>query len=106
MNLKRTATIVVVGGALLAWLAGAATSNRETEPAPILRVPPIDSRGAELASEIARLHERLRPTVPPSTPGRNVFLFRAAPPRAVPPPMPPPAAAVIEAPAPVAQPPL
>ena len=28
MNPKRTATIVVVGGALLAWLAGAATSNR------------------------------------------------------------------------------
>src|SRR6266850_2264159 len=39
MNLKRTATIAVVGGALAAWLAGAATSNRSIA-APIAPVAP------------------------------------------------------------------
>ena len=65
MNMKRTATIVVVGGALLAWLAGAATSNREPPPPVFERVAPIEMRGAELASEVARLHERLRPVASP-----------------------------------------
>ena len=46
MNLKRTATIAVVGGALAAWLAGATTSNRAPAP-PIVRAPaPLDARGA------------------------------------------------------------
>ncbi|MBI3491355.1 MAG: hypothetical protein HY047_06180 [Acidobacteria bacterium] len=76
MSLKRTATIVVVGGALAAWLANAATSNREIAPAPIARTAPIEVRGAELASEIARLHERLRPNASPRQPGRNLFSFR------------------------------
>ncbi len=62
MNLKRTATIVVGGAAVGAWLAGAATSNRAIgPPLSIAPTPAIDMRGAELASEIARLHERLRP---------------------------------------------
>jgi len=78
MNLKRTATIGVVGGALAAWLASAATSNRPLPPPTITRTPPIDLRGAELADEIARLHERLRPTTTPNQPGRNLFSFRAA----------------------------
>src|SRR6266481_2172087 len=81
MNLKRTATIVAIGGALLAWLAGAATSNREIAPAPISRSAPIEARGAELAVEVARLHERLRPTATPRQPGRNLFVFHAAPAR-------------------------
>jgi hypothetical protein len=104
MNLKRTATIVVVGGALLAWLAGAATSNREAGLAPIVQTAPIDVHSAELASEIARLHERLRPSASPRQPERNLFAFRAAPVRAMPPPPPPaPKAALTEA-APLAQP--
>jgi uncharacterized small protein (DUF1192 family) len=78
MNLKRAATIVVVGGALLAWLAGAATSNRTIEPAPLFTVPAIDTRGAALEKEIARLHERLRPSATPNQTGRNLFTFRAA----------------------------
>jgi len=78
MNLKRTATIGVVGGALAAWLASAATSNRPLPPPSITRTPPIDLRGAELADEIARLRERLRPTTTPNQPGRNLFTFRAA----------------------------
>jgi hypothetical protein len=78
MNLKRAATIVVVGGALLAWLAGAATSNRAIAPAPLLTVPAIDMRGAALEKEIARLHERLRPSATPNQTGRNLFTFRSA----------------------------
>lgn len=76
MSFKRTATIVAVGGALATWLANAATSNREIAPAPIARTAPIEMRGAELASEIARLHDRLRPDASPRQPGRNLFSFR------------------------------
>src|SRR5262245_14627227 len=77
MNLKRTATIGVVGGALAAWLASAATSNRPVPRPVVIPTPPIDLRGAELADEIARLRERLRPTTTPSQPARNLFTFRA-----------------------------
>jgi uncharacterized small protein (DUF1192 family) len=87
MNLKRAATIVVVGGALLAWLAGAATSNRAIEPAPLMSVPAIDTRGAALEKEIARLHERLRPSATPNQTGRNLFSFRPARVREMPPPV-------------------
>ena len=98
MNAKQTATIVVVGGALLAWLAGAATSNRAIEPAPVLTLPAIDSNGAALEKEIARLHERLRPTSTPSQSNRNLFSFRSAPVRAAQAPSVPPAPALVEAP--------
>ena len=107
MNLKRTAIIAAGGCALAAWLAGAATSNREIAPPPIAKTEAIEMRGAELASEIARLHERLRPTVMPHQPGRNLFTFHAAMPRATPPPAPiiaPPAALTEAAPAQPAQP--
>jgi hypothetical protein len=98
MNLKRTATIGVVGAALAAWLASAATSKRAIPPPLVIRPPAIDSRGAELADEIARLHERLRPTTTPSQPGRNLFTFRAARAQAPAPAAPPPAAAIVDAP--------
>jgi hypothetical protein len=78
MHVKRTATIVLVGGALAAWFAGAATSNRAL-PAPVIPRPAaIDVRGAALATEITRLHERLRPSATPRAPSRNLFTFRAA----------------------------
>src|SRR6059036_1206454 len=86
MNPKRTATIVVVGGALLAWLAGAATSNRTIEPAPVVSVPAIDTSGLALEQEIARLHERLRPTATPTQSNRNLFSFRAGRARVAPAP--------------------
>jgi len=82
MNLKRTTTIVLAGAAIGAWLAGAATSNHTIPAAPIDRPAAIEIRGAELAREIARLHERLRPTSSPRQPGRNLFTFHAAAPRA------------------------
>jgi len=84
MNLKRTATIGVVGAALAAWLASAATSRRPIPPPLVIHPPAIDSRGAELADEIARLHERLRPTSTPNQPGRNLFIFRGGRAQAIP----------------------
>jgi hypothetical protein len=105
MNLKRTATIVAIGGALLAWLAGAATSNRQIALAPISRSAPIEARGAELAMEVARLHERLRPTATPRQPGRNLFAFHAAVVRSTPALAAAPRPALVEAPpAPLAAP--
>ena len=82
--MKRTATIVVVGAALLAWLAGAATSNHKIPPVVVTPPASIEVRGAELASEIARLQERLRPSATPRQPGRNLFAFRAIAAPAVP----------------------
>ena len=98
MNLKRTATIAVIGGALVAWLAAAATSRHEIAPPPVVQTLPIETRGAELASEIARLHDRLRPDAPLIPSARNLFAFRAAPARPLPsPPVPVPVAALLEA---------
>ncbi len=75
MNWKRTATFGVVGGALAAWLAGAATSNRHVVDTTIATPTPVELRGAELAEEIARLRERLHPVVAPQHPARNLFQF-------------------------------
>jgi len=85
MNLKRTSTIVLSGAAIGAWLAGAATSNHTIPATPIDRPAAIEIRGAELAREVARLHERLRPSSSPRQPGRNLFAFRAGAPRTPPP---------------------
>jgi len=57
---EANATIGVVGAALAAWLASAAAPSRAVPPPIVIHPPAIDSRGAELADEIARLHERLR----------------------------------------------
>lgn len=79
MQWKRTLTFVAVGGAAIAWFAGAATSNREIPPPVIATHQPVDAQSADLAKEIARLHDRLRPDATPRQPGRNLFAFRAAP---------------------------
>ena len=98
MHVKRTAAIVRGGGALAAWLAGAATSNRALPDPIVTRPATIDARGADLANEIARLHERLRPSATPRAPGRNLFTFRAAA-APTPPTLPQPTrAAIVEAP--------
>jgi hypothetical protein len=79
MNLKRIATFGIVGGALAAWLAAAATSGTRDNTAPIIfKSPAIDTRGAELASEVRRLHERLHPDAAPPERGRNLFAFSAS----------------------------
>ena len=88
MNLKRTATIAVVGAALAAWLArrGDVESCRAAAPSSSDAADAIDTRGAALASEIARLHERLAPDGRAAQPGRNLFAFHAR--RAAPAPAP------------------
>jgi len=101
MSFRRTATIAIIGGALIAWLAGAATSNHPLAPLPPSAPTAIEARGAALDDEIARLHERLRPSAAPRQPSRNLFSYRAP----VQPIAPPPAAprpAVSEAPPPAA----
>ena len=99
MHVKRTATIVAVGGALAAWLAGAATSNRALPDPIVPQRAHIDARGADLANEIARLHDHLRPSSTPRAPSRNVFRYSAAPASAA--VAAPPRAAIVEAPVPL-----
>jgi hypothetical protein len=108
MNPKRTTTIAVVGAALIAWFAGAMTSNRPTSPVAVAPQSSVEKRGAELALEIERLHERLAPGVTPRSPSRNLFAFHAAA-RPLPPPAATPRPALTESaskPAPIALPPL
>jgi hypothetical protein len=74
---KKTAILGVVLGALAAWLAAAATSGVRP-PGPVATaLPPIGVRGAALAAEIERLHNRLRPSVAPEH-SRNLFRFAPA----------------------------
>lgn len=84
MNLKRAATIVVVGVVLAIWLAAAATSGipgiHRSASIPELSVPAVDVRSATLAGEIRRLNERLRPTTEPRG-SRNLFQFASGRPR-------------------------
>jgi hypothetical protein len=79
MHVNRTLTLVAISGALAAWYAGAATSKHDVPPPIVLATPRIDLQGADLAKEIARLHEQLRPDATPRQPARNLFTYRAAP---------------------------
>src|SRR3954462_406102 len=106
MNLKRTTFIAFGSAALIAWLAGAATSNHPIPLVTEVQHTAIEKRGAELAVEIERLHERLAPAVAPSAPGRNPVTFRATAARPVRAPEAPRAAITEIAPTPVALPPL
>jgi hypothetical protein len=77
--MRRTVLLVLALGALAAWFAAASTSDvRRVRPF-VTTPPAIDLRGAALAAEIERLHERLRPT---ATPEYNRNLFQFAPSRA------------------------
>src|SRR5437773_10224237 len=103
MNRNRTA-MIVAGAALLAWLAGAATSNHAIPASAVVEPRVIESRGAELADEIAMLHERLRPVATPRRPARNLLAYRAAPATAPASPAPTPALTAAPAPAPLSLP--
>jgi hypothetical protein len=106
MTAKRAGIFVIVLGALAAWIAAAATSGvRDVRPVGPFAPPAIDTSGAALAAEIARLHDHLRPTASPRL-GRDLFQFAArpqlAPTAALPAPaelVPPPAPAAPAAPA-------
>ena len=95
MNMRRAAILVIVLAALAVWIAAAATSGvRDVKPIAALAPAAIDASGAALAAEIARLHDRLRPTTTP-TGGRDLFQFASARPQTS-----LPAAAAVQAPAP------
>jgi hypothetical protein len=79
MSLKRTTIIFVSAAALAAWFAAAMSPARPPVQRLTSTSEPIDATGAALASEIARLRERLRPEPAPRGPVRNPFRFRAAP---------------------------
>jgi len=78
-NKKRTVLLVLVLGALAAWYAAASTSDVHRPPTVVVAPTALDARGAALAMEIERLHDRLRPT---ATPQHNRNLFQFAPSRA------------------------
>lgn len=76
MNLKRMLTLGVGGGAVVVWVATAATSMSEPPlpPQPVPTVHAVDVSGAALAAEVSRLHERLRPTTVPLQ-ARDLFAY-------------------------------
>jgi hypothetical protein len=79
MNLKRATLVGAGGGALAVWLAAAATpGGRPAVIGSTPRAAAVDVRGAELATEVERLRERLRPTAEPRAPGRNLFRYGEA----------------------------
>ena len=79
MNLQRIAWISIAVAVLAAMIAGATTSGvrRVTAEPPPVNTTAIELQGAELATEVARLRARLRPTDEPQHPGRNLFQFSA-----------------------------
>jgi hypothetical protein len=84
MNVKRIAAFGVSGAVLAAMIAGATTSGtRRATPPPVVNTSTVELKGAELAAEIARLRERLRPVVEPQQPARNLFQFGRRPAAAV-----------------------
>lgn len=102
MQLTRLVVIGAAGGALVVWAAAAATSSSTSRPVVSAAQPAVsNARGAQLQSEIARLHERLRPDAAPVQ-RRDLFHYgsnarsmaRSAAPAAVVPLTPEPAVAV------------
>jgi hypothetical protein len=83
MNLTRTVGFCAAAGGLAALVAGATSGGRRLETP--RTAPPssgVETSTADLAAEIERLHERLRPTAVPQQPARNLFQFhqgRSAP---------------------------
>jgi hypothetical protein len=76
MDVKRTVIIGVAGVAVAVWISAAATSNtRPVAPVVPAKANVVDKSGAELALEVKRLRERLRPG---DTPIHSRDLFRYA----------------------------
>jgi hypothetical protein len=82
MNVRRIVVLGIAAGALAAWWASASTATRAPIANPMRRATPVETRGDELAAEIARLRSRLRPTTPPQASSRNLFEFSRSAPRA------------------------
>ena len=75
MSLKRIVLLGLGSAAIAVWIASAASSVPRPSAAPArVASRAVETSGAELASEVARLHDRLRPTVAP-TQARNLFRY-------------------------------
>jgi hypothetical protein len=75
VNIKRVLILGAGGGALAVWLAAAATSpSRPAPPIAAPKTPSVDASGAELAKEIERLRERIRPSAVPLE-SRDLFHY-------------------------------
>jgi hypothetical protein len=102
MKMKRVLVFGVVGAALIAWFAAASTTGNRRIAVPVAHsATAVELRGRELAAEITRLRERLRPSATPQMPGRNLFEFSRRPSAAAVAPVAPPAP-VVSDPAPAA----
>jgi hypothetical protein len=76
MDLKRTAVLGVLGAGFAAMLAGAMTTGqREIAAPPSTGGAAVERKGEALGAEIARLRARLRPSVEPQQPSRNLFEY-------------------------------
>src|SRR5262245_3159255 len=76
MKVKRILALGVAAGAIAAWWASASTPVRPLSTDNFVRkTTAVEMRGEELAAEIARLRERLHPTIVPQAPSRNLFEF-------------------------------
>lgn len=76
MNLQRTILFGAVGGAVVVWFAAASPSNPSPSAYPAARsTTPLEVRGKDLAAEVARLRDRLRPTAAPLQ-RRDLFRYR------------------------------
>jgi hypothetical protein len=81
MNVQRAVLLSALSGAVAVWLASAATSTSRAPIEPLTTRPAaVEASGAELAAEIDRLHERLRPGIAP-TETRDLFRYGARPSR-------------------------
>jgi hypothetical protein len=88
MTFKWATTVVIVVGALAVWRIAVSKPERAAPATMSIDASaPIDARGAALAKEIARLHDRANGAAPPRL-ARNLFHF-------VLPPRPAPVAAVV-----------
>src|SRR5262245_51939295 len=76
MNPKKAVIFGVLGAGCAVMLAGAMTTGRrEIVPRPSAGRSAVDRQGEALGAEIAKLRARLRPTVEPREPSRNLFEF-------------------------------
>lgn len=75
MQWPRLLALGIGGGAIAVWIAAAATAPASIpRSAPVSRAAAVETSSAALATEVARLHERLRPDATP-TQARDLFRF-------------------------------
>ena len=99
MNIRRIAWLGVTSIAVASWFSAASTPDLRT-PSLLQRAPStreLDRSAAMMQSEVARLHDRISPTVTPSH-ARDLFRFAGRAPRPLTGALPRPVAQAVEAP--------